>query len=701
MTLSQAGTLSGVTDAGGELVLDPSHEAVRQVAGITREGKLGSIGFRIGRRAGESVMDALRNGLVDERVALWIADFCPGNDVVQRRGLEAALRDAGKAEVLARMEAELARRQMQEEMGLDGGMDLFGNALDNDAFMDFVAQYVVRRRNELAQDASFLNATAKKRNAEAIGKKYGVDVKDPAALKRKLEEVDALRERWKNPYSDSGLMDEIRAAWRGRGGDDVPADAVAGRVETPSEKLFREYAAGAWRTEGVDFSAKSEGLDYVTDKNGNPVPIADLVERVHRENRDRLAELGKDPRYAGVMGKIRDAIRGKITKAFDYRDLNEAEVSFFRDRLGFDLRGYAWQLTPDNLKTVLKAGKRGKYSFSLTEDELGLIPVMIDDIAESNTATVQSNVKAITPGGTVFVKVYNPLTRMEMDFRLTPKKKVQKRYDNPEEKKKTKLNLTSARAFLGHSAGLAPTRPPKSVPSDADNSTAPAGTVKENLLKQEFSSRDTSINSAKTPAVYNMVDKIGGWHEGSVNIDVGGGKYDTLTRALADKGVTSYIYEPYGRTINENAYILAQLQSNALRGDTATCSNVLNVIKESDMRANVVHQVAKAIKPEGVAYFTIYEGNKAGRGAVSKDDCWQNNRRVGTYVDEVRQHFGDVQMKGNLIIARKPLHTGIPAEWRLGADGGVVHFSFTDNDGNLHNLGRAYATDAQANNTAA
>lgn len=133
-------------------------------------------------------------------------------------------------------------------------MDLFGNALDSDAFMDFVAKYVVRRRNELAQDASYLNATAKKRNAEAMGKKYGVDVKDPAALKRKLEEIDALRERWKNPYSDSGLMDEIRAAWRGREGDDAPADAMAGRVETPGERLFREYAAGAWRTVGTDFS---------------------------------------------------------------------------------------------------------------------------------------------------------------------------------------------------------------------------------------------------------------------------------------------------------------------------------------------------------------------------------------------------------------------------------------------------------------
>ncbi len=252
-----------------------SNEEVER-AGITREGKLGSIGFRIGRRAGESVMDALRNGTIDDRVALWIADFCPGNDAVQRRGLEVALRDGSKAEVLARMEAELAKQQMQEEMGLDGGMDLFGNTLDNDEFMDFVAQYVLRRRNELAQDASYLNATAKKRNAEAMGKKYGVDVKDPVALKKKLAEINALRERWKNPYSDSELMDEIRRAWRGLEGENMPADAVASMAETPSERLFREYAAREWQTERVDYSFTDDAGNlrnlsraYATDAQGN------------------------------------------------------------------------------------------------------------------------------------------------------------------------------------------------------------------------------------------------------------------------------------------------------------------------------------------------------------------------------------------------------------------------------------------------
>ncbi len=272
-----------------------SNEEVER-AGITREGKLGSIGFRIGRRAGESVMDALRNGAIDDRVALWIADFCPGNDAVQRRGLDVALRDGSKAEVLARMEAELAKQQMQEEMGLDGGMDLFGNTLDNDEFMDFVAQYVLRRRNELAQDVSYLNATAKKKNAEAMGKKYGVDVKDPVALKKKLAEINALRERWKNPYSDSELMDEIRNAWRAREGNDMPADAVASMAETPSERLFREYAAREWQTERTDYSGmvmdkpmvRVASVDVPEDK---PSLVARLKELTGRKFYNKSADM--------------------------------------------------------------------------------------------------------------------------------------------------------------------------------------------------------------------------------------------------------------------------------------------------------------------------------------------------------------------------------------------------------------------------
>lgn len=341
-----------------------SNEEVEQ-AGIDREGKLGSIGLRIGRRAGESVLDALRNGKIDDRVALWIADFCPGNDAVQRRGLEAALRDASKAEVLARMEAELAKQQMQEEMGLDGGTDLFGNTLDNDEFMDFVAQYVVRRRNELAQDATYLNTTAKKRNAEAMGKKYGVDVKDPVALKKKLEELNALRERWKSPYSDSELMDEIRAAWRGREGAEVQDGAEGSPDEQPSERLFREYAAMDWKTERTDYStvyqrALIDGLR----SSGKYDAFYDAVDVLQRSGKPHDSSANTPAPYATVTNRLMN----------DVQRLSNGEIDLEKGSHSVSVSDLWHSYAKHCLDSFIEYGQ-----LNLTHDDLRMIPDIVEN----------------------------------------------------------------------------------------------------------------------------------------------------------------------------------------------------------------------------------------------------------------------------------------------------------------------------------
>lgn len=204
-------------------------------AGIDRKGKMGSVGYQIGRDAGDSVMDALRNGLIDDREALAIAHFCPNDETVQRVGLKMALDGASRAEIQERMAAEVCKQEMQQSLGL-GGTDLFGNAIDDDAFMTFCSKYVVRRRNELAKDAQYLRMNAGRKNSAAMAKKYGVNVNDPDALRAKLKELDTLRERWKHPYTDPELLDEIREAFRAENPDaGVSAD----------ERVFRRYAENA------------------------------------------------------------------------------------------------------------------------------------------------------------------------------------------------------------------------------------------------------------------------------------------------------------------------------------------------------------------------------------------------------------------------------------------------------------------------
>lgn len=170
-------------------------------AGIAREGKAGSKGLRIGRRGTDAVLDALRNGKITEDEALAVSDFCLGNEPVQRAGLAMLLAGESKSAALARMEGEFAVQQAQAELGDSGGYDLFGNALGNDAFMDFAAKYIVRRRNELSKDASYLTTNVKRRNAAEMAKKYGVDIKDAEGMKKKLAQINLLRERWKSPYT--------------------------------------------------------------------------------------------------------------------------------------------------------------------------------------------------------------------------------------------------------------------------------------------------------------------------------------------------------------------------------------------------------------------------------------------------------------------------------------------------------------------
>lgn len=201
-------------------------------------------------------------------------------------------------------------------------------------------------------------------------------------------------------------------------------------------------------------------------------------------------------------------------------------------------------------------------------------------------------------------------------------------------------------------------------------------------VQQSITSADTS--RPQIARTFKTVrDRFGGWKAGSSNIDIGGGKYDAFTQALEKEGVKNYVYDPFGRQASHNRPVLENLRNGTLKGDTVTCSNVLNVIPELAARNNVIHQVAKSLKPEGTAWFCIYEGDGSGQGRITKTRaglaaCWQENRKTAFYLEEIRPFFGEVEMKHGLIRARFPRHTESPASWRVGGDSpGIVTFSLS------------------------
>lgn len=166
------------------------------------------------------------------------------------------------------------------------------------------------------------------------------------------------------------------------------------------------------------------------------------------------------------------------------------------------------------------------------------------------------------------------------------------------------------------------------------------------VVDQEFTSKDTSINSGKLPAIYRLVK----FTPGQLVLDYGGGKFDNGVEYLADLGVTGLVYDPYNRTSEHNRNVIRQIR-DAGGADVALCSNVLNVIKEPEARIAVLKNIRKLLKPSGKVYITVYEGSGTGEGKQSQSDAYQLNRKTADYLEEIQEVFPNAERKGKLISA--------------------------------------------------
>lgn len=165
---------------------------------------------------------------------------------------------------------------------------------------------------------------------------------------------------------------------------------------------------------------------------------------------------------------------------------------------------------------------------------------------------------------------------------------------------------------------------------------------------QEFTSARTSLLN-HMPALFKKIQ----FRMDTLNLDLGAGRTDRPTEFLGTLGVKTYCYDPYNRTAEENDKSMALIRTGCF--DTVTCSNVLNVIKDDDVRAWAIRLAMIALHPGGMAYFTCYAGDGSGEGGpTNKGQCWQNNRTLATYVSEVRQQFPDAEIRDGIICAHKP-----------------------------------------------
>ena len=172
-----------------------------------------------------------------------------------------------------------------------------------------------------------------------------------------------------------------------------------------------------------------------------------------------------------------------------------------------------------------------------------------------------------------------------------------------------------------------------------------------------YSSKNTSINTTRLPAVYNKVDwsrythPIDNW----CVIDFGCGRLETqrlISKKLKEYSITQfYPYDPYHKCmVSKKQYEYIAHDPN--RNKVIVCANVLNVINDDVILDNIIATLCNIIvarDSKGIyrmqpCYISIYEGDKSGVGRVTKKDCWQRNERIGMYLkkfnDYIKEKYG-------------------------------------------------------------
>ena len=176
-------------------------EAVER--GIFRKGQ-SRRGVELGMYGCSDLLDALGNELVSPDDAWRVAMAFRNQTEVQRAGLRALMEGKSWQQAFAVMQvaANMDRiRGLAEAAGMTFETDLFGNSHAEEYFSR-LAQYAAARVSELTREISSISGASRR---PETARKYGVDVRDAAALEAVVKDLKAQRAQWQN----FGLHEEL------------------------------------------------------------------------------------------------------------------------------------------------------------------------------------------------------------------------------------------------------------------------------------------------------------------------------------------------------------------------------------------------------------------------------------------------------------------------------------------------------------
>jgi hypothetical protein len=173
-------------------------------------------------------------------------------------------------------------------------------------------------------------------------------------------------------------------------------------------------------------------------------------------------------------------------------------------------------------------------------------------------------------------------------------------------------------------------------------------------MPQVRSSKNTSINISRLPAVYNKVNwkRYSCFLDNYHVIDIGCGRMATqvmINNYLRRNNIGHFVpYDPNHETLVSSKTSKKLMNNNDIN-KVIICSNVLNVIDDEealnstikDLCDMIIFRLQNGTFRAHPCYITVYEGDKTGIGRETKRDCWQRNERLSAYLDRFNNYVNN------------------------------------------------------------
>lgn len=162
----------------------------------------GISGFAIGKGGSDDLYAAFSAGKLSESKAAAIALAAPGDAEMQRVGMQFA-KELSAPELTSFIAVNRRAKQPGAKQG-----DLFGNSDDN---LNAAVALVKASRKRIGElDNQILSVKGAVKRPEAA-RKMGVDVNDPEAIRTRMVELEALKEKYTRFYDHPEILAEVRA----------------------------------------------------------------------------------------------------------------------------------------------------------------------------------------------------------------------------------------------------------------------------------------------------------------------------------------------------------------------------------------------------------------------------------------------------------------------------------------------------------